>query len=356
MELIGGSASFQYVLIRLICCTVCLHERIYLSCFLVPSSDGLPRDASITHAHLMRLCRTDLLHYTPGATLPLSQHIAVAQQQQSHMMQNNQIMAGFNVGISSYAAPGLTPMQSLSRNFLDLKRIEQATAAFQMANNVTSSRDPSFLMAAALVNNNQSGLLNSMISPIPQQDKTESALSSTLQRFGNFNQVPKNYNTMKPSMNLCLPAILARPADKMKLSEHQHLLRFQIEAFAATEEDVSTHTRGRNKPIILGQVGIRCRHCAHIPVSRRQKGSTYFPASILGIYQAAQNMSTAHIQCGLCTEMPEQLKEQFKHSIAMKSSGNGAGRPYWAQSAKEMGLVDTEDGIRFILDIQKPGH
>lgn len=246
-------------------------------------------------------------------------------------------------------------MQSLSRDFLDLNRIQQATAAFQVASNMTAPRDPAFLMAAALASNAQHGLLNSMILPIPQQDKTESALSVSLQRFGNFNPAPQSYNVMKPNTNLSLPAILARPADKMKLSEHQHLLRFQIEAFAATEEDVSTHTRGRNKPIVLGQVGIRCRHCAHIPVSRRQKGSTYFPASILGIYQAAQNMSTAHIQCGLCTEMPEQLKEQFKHSIAMKSSCNGAGRPYWAQSAKEMGLVDTEDGIRFIRDIQKPG-
>jgi hypothetical protein len=148
-----------------------------------------------------------------------------------------------------------------------------------------------------------------------------------------------------------LPLCLVQPADKFKLSEHQLFLRFQIEAFAATEDDVNTHIRGRNKRIALGQVGIRCRHCAHLPASRRQKGSAYFPAHTMGLYQAAQNMSTAHIQCGLCPEMPEYIKEHFKGLIATKSFTSGAGRPYWAKSAKKMGLVNTEDGIRFIHEL-----
>jgi hypothetical protein len=142
-----------------------------------------------------------------------------------------------------------------------------------------------------------------------------------------------------------LPCILAQPEDNLKLSEHQVQLRHQIEAFQATDDDISTHTRGRNKPIVLGQVGIRCRHCSHMPVCRRKKGSTYFPATLLGLYQAAQNMSTTHMQCGLCTEMPEAIKIQFTSLLTSKVASSGAGRPYWAQSAKKLGLVDTEDGI-----------
>jgi hypothetical protein len=140
--------------------------------------------------------------------------------------------------------------------------------------------------------------------------------------------------------------------DEQKLSDHQYFLRQQIEAFQATQDDLMTHTRGRNKPVQLGQVGIRCRHCAHIPVSRRQRGSTYFPSKKLGIYQAAQNMSTAHIQCGLCTEMPEEIKLKFIEIMSAQESNfsNGAGRPYWAQSATKLGLVDAEEGIRFIRD------
>jgi hypothetical protein len=148
-----------------------------------------------------------------------------------------------------------------------------------------------------------------------------------------------------------LPFCLAQPADKYKLSEHQNFLRFQIEAFQASDHDVNTHIRGRNKPIVVGQVGIRCRHCAHLPVSRRQKGSVYFPANTMGLYQAAQNMSTTHIQCGLCTEMPEYVKEHFKGLIAKKAFTSGAGSPYWDKSAREMGLVNTDDGIRFYRDI-----
>jgi hypothetical protein len=137
------------------------------------------------------------------------------------------------------------------------------------------------------------------------------------------------------------------------LSDHQHFLRQQIEAFQATGEDVMTHTRGRNKPVQLGQVGISCCHCSHVHISRRQKGSTYFPANKMGIYQAAQNISTAHIQCGLCTEMPEAIKLKFMEIVSAKKSNcsNGAGRPFWAQSATQLGLVDTEEGIRFIRDL-----
>jgi len=153
------------------------------------------------------------------------------------------------------------------------------------------------------------------------------------------------------STSLSLPTVLARPEDNLKLSAHQVLLRQQIEVFQATEDDLSTHTRGRNKPITMGQVGIRCRHCARLPVGQRQKGSTYFPASLLGLYQAAQNMSTTHMQCGLCSEMPASIKQQFVQLLASKGASSGAGRPYWAKSAAKLGLVDTEEGIRFFRDI-----
>jgi hypothetical protein len=149
----------------------------------------------------------------------------------------------------------------------------------------------------------------------------------------------------------CLPVVLAVQEDNQKLSSHQVLLRNQIEAFRATEDDLTTHTRGRNKPIKLGQVGIRCRHCARLPVARRQKGSTYFPASLHGLYQAAQNMNTTHMQSGLCTEMPPEYKQMFGEATANKVSSSVAGRPYWAKTAKQLGLIDTEDGIRFILDL-----
>lgn len=50
--------------------------------------------------------------------------------------------------------------------------------------------------------------------------------------------------------------------DKYWLSELQVYLRSQFaEAFAASEDDIAAPMHGRNKPIALGQVGIRCIHC-----------------------------------------------------------------------------------------------
>lgn len=167
-------------------------------------------------------------------------------------------------------------------------------------------------------------------------------------RFENYCALRSAVESLKTTKE---PVCLAQPVDQYKLSDHQQFLRYQIELFQASDDEVSTHTRGRNKRINVGQVGIRCRHCAHLPPSHRQKGSVYFPATIMGIYQAAQNMSTAHIQCGLCSEMPDRIKEHFKDLIATKAFTTGSGRPYWAKCVKDMGLVDTNKGIRYSDDI-----
>lgn len=58
----------------------------------------------------------------------------------------------------------------------------------------------------------------------------------------------------------CVP--LGVEDDKYWLSELQVFLRSNFaEAFGATEEDIAAPMHGRNKPIALGQVGIRCVHC-----------------------------------------------------------------------------------------------
>ena len=58
----------------------------------------------------------------------------------------------------------------------------------------------------------------------------------------------------------CVP--LGVEDDKYWLSELQVFLRSNFaEAFGATEDDIAAPMHGRNKPIALGQVGIRCVHC-----------------------------------------------------------------------------------------------
>jgi hypothetical protein len=144
-----------------------------------------------------------------------------------------------------------------------------------------------------------------------------------------------------------LPTLLVVPMDHMQLSSHQTLLRYQIEVFQAGEEDTSTHTRGRNKPVQLGQIGIRCRHCKVLPVSRRKRGSVYFPRAVEGFYQAAQNMNSTHLQTGECPLMGNALRQEFANLIATRGVSTGAGRAYWAKQARKLGLRNTENGIVF---------
>jgi hypothetical protein len=124
-----------------------------------------------------------------------------------------------------------------------------------------------------------------------------------------------------------------------------------IEVFAATTKDIESSIRGPNKEIRLHQIGLRCRHCAHMPPKARTKGSTYFPVSRLGFYQAAQNMSSSHLQCGLCSKMPDTIKRVFAKLLGTKTPGSSSknGRKYWSQQALQMGLVNTEHGM-FAVD------
>jgi len=144
-----------------------------------------------------------------------------------------------------------------------------------------------------------------------------------------------------------LPTLLAVPVDHKQLYSHQLLLRYQIEVFRAGEEGTCTYTRGRNKSIQLGQIGIRCRHCKVLPVSRRKRGSVYFPRTIEGFYQAAQNVNSTHLQTGDCPLMGNALRQEFANLIATRGMSAGAGRAYWAYQASKLGLRNTDEGVVF---------
>ena len=141
--------------------------------------------------------------------------------------------------------------------------------------------------------------------------------------------------------------ILYMRADDDILSEQQVLLRKQIELFAADTEDICAVTPGRRKEIVLGQVGIRCRHCAHIPIHHRAKGSVYYPSKLSGIYQAAQNMCSSHF-CDSCNNIDPFVKADLRAYQQAKSTSGHGGKQYWADSARVLGVMETEnEGLCF---------
>jgi hypothetical protein len=136
--------------------------------------------------------------------------------------------------------------------------------------------------------------------------------------------------------------------DKYWLSELQVYLRSHFaEAFAADEEDISVPMHGRNKPIALGQVGIRCMHCKNDSPSERGQQATSYPSLISGIYNSVQQMLRLHLDC--CLSVPNEVRHKIEH-LKLSCSSRGGRKQYWIDSAKRIGLVDTTTGIHFGRD------
>lgn len=81
-----------------------------------------------------------------------------------------------------------------------------------------------------------------------------------------------------------LPMLIYMDFDEETLTDYQCLLRKQIELFEAGPEDVKASAQGRNNPIYLGQIGIRCRFCATLPLKCRPRGAVYYSKTIVSIH------------------------------------------------------------------------
>ena len=90
------------------------------------------------------------------------------------------------------------------------------------------------------------------------------------------------------------PVPLDMPYDSQALNDYQSLLRKQIELFETGPADVQGKAQGRNRPVVMGQVGIRCRHCATMPKPARPKGSVYYSRSLDGVYQVRSGRSGSY--------------------------------------------------------------
>jgi hypothetical protein len=138
---------------------------------------------------------------------------------------------------------------------------------------------------------------------------------------------------------------MATCSDEASISEFQCFAREQIEFFEALERDVAQGARGRNVPITLGQVGIRCRHCRDDGPSIRGRAAVYFPTKYELVYQTAVNMISIHL-CQQCTKIPKEMRNKLLDLRDQRSTAGG-GKIYWAKAAKALGVVETVQGLRF---------
>jgi hypothetical protein len=142
------------------------------------------------------------------------------------------------------------------------------------------------------------------------------------------------------------PVDLYMKCDDEILSDHQIMIRRNIEYFEVGNEEINATSHGRRRDIRLGQVGIRCKHCAVLPSRQRPKGAVYYPSTLRALYQAAQNMAATHFTLA-CEMIDEELKEKFKLFQESRASAGHGGKKYWSDCARAVGIVETITGLKF---------
>lgn len=135
----------------------------------------------------------------------------------------------------------------------------------------------------------------------------------------------------------CVP--LATDEDENWLSEFLCFIRSElVEVFRASNDDVAS--RINSKKVVYGQVGIRCRYCAHMAHGDRASRSSSFPSSIDRIYQSLTMMIRDHFV--RCPGLPEALKARFLELKSRTTQGATDSKRYWIESARRLGMVDTQ--------------
>ncbi|KAL7512297.1 hypothetical protein ACHAXN_009234 [Cyclotella atomus] len=153
-----------------------------------------------------------------------------------------------------------------------------------------------------------------------------------------------------PHSSIGLILLLAMPNDRHCLSETLCIIRNNVEVFTATAADISAPAPGRKRPVQVGQVGLRCVYC-RMCTNDRVKRAMCFPSSTKRIYRALIDMKLDHFPS--CPYIPQGLKARLEELSANSSRSTGMTVQYFVKSAKELGMVDMEEGM--FIDLRRVG-
>jgi len=131
---------------------------------------------------------------------------------------------------------------------------------------------------------------------------------------------------------------------------HAFARRTCIEVFAASTEDQAKYTRSKeSKRARLGQVGLRCVFCKHLPGKLVANQATSFPTSINNLYESTRNWHRFHMP--RCRHIPKDVRLNYDELKRVDNKKNRfATKDYFVNSAKKLGMVDTPVGIFFAED------
>jgi hypothetical protein len=227
---------------------------------------------------------------------------------------------------------------------------------FLNSQHMTSSLDPSAIFPPTnchiSAGNNAAAILNSFMPPRQQPQLLSLQQQQDAQYHHQTPPVtsmaaapPGKEETNQLGLTHRPSILLFMDCDEDSLSQYQCFLRQQIEAFEAGPDDIKGTAQGRNTPIQLGQVGIRCRHCASLPKAARPRGAVYYSQKIEGLYQVAQNMSKVHI-LGRCSQVPDHVKSKLLALRQVNQRASG-GKDYWGDGLRALGIYEDGRCMRF---------
>ena len=93
------------------------------------------------------------------------------------------------------------------------------------------------------------------------------------------------------------------------------------------------------------------QYCKNQPFNAKAPQAVSYPSQITGIYNSVQQMFRLHMEA--CPFIPLEVKAKMD-SLKDSSSSRGGRKQYWVDSAKRLGLVDTDYGIHFGRDPSIP--
>ncbi len=150
-----------------------------------------------------------------------------------------------------------------------------------------------------------------------------------------------------PFRQLSKPISLALDDDEHWITPlHCFVRKHYVEVFTATEMDMKTPSKGKRKPIQVGQIGIRCHFCHEGTTDTdpiRERGSVYYPTSLSCIYNATMNLLQRHLRS--CPKVPDSIMAKYKE-LKDDDARSGTSKVYWIESARSLGFVDTLHGIK----------
>eukprot|EP00978_Attheya_sp_CCMP212_P006079 scaffold13679_cov54-Attheya_sp.AAC.3 len=169
---------------------------------------------------------------------------------------------------------------------------------------------------------------------MPQFDDDEPNFGQRIDRDESRDQQPDHQRqlcVLDPRYPRCL-AISKDPETLNSL--HCFVRESLLELFSHGDGSSSWSEQESEDSTFSGRVGLRCAFCSHIPRSSRSIMSSFTPKTIEDIYR--QVCAWQRIHFGTCDHVPKEILDKYNR---LKQSDKTRGKkPYWAWSAREIGV------------------